>query len=123
MTVNEFEDVRTERRQSCSIFNGITNFIILEKLKFARWSRNSLTFKEPEISIPLAQEPATGPWLELDEFGLHLHTLKIHFNLILSSTPNNLSRVVYSFQASQINCVCIYSLSHTCYTPQTCHPP
>jgi hypothetical protein len=43
---------------------------------------------EPEASLPWSQEPATGPYPELDEAHYNLPScfFKIHFNVILPST-------------------------------------
>jgi hypothetical protein len=44
---------------------------------------------ESEGSLPHAQQPATGPYLDPDEFNSHPPTYfpMIHFNIILPSTP------------------------------------
>jgi hypothetical protein len=45
---------------------------------------------KPEASLPGSQKPATGFYTEPDE--VHILTsyfLKIHFNIILSSTPKS----------------------------------
>jgi hypothetical protein len=49
---------------------------------------------EPEGSLPYTQEPATCPYPEPDESSLRPppNLSKIHFNIILPSTPGDVSR-------------------------------
>jgi hypothetical protein len=49
---------------------------------------------EPDVSSPYTQEPATCPYPEPDQSSLRPppNLSKIHFNIILSSTPGSFKR-------------------------------
>jgi len=61
-----------------------------EANRFSANERNSPRFMEPEVSLPRLQVPATWPYPEPDQSSscLPSHFLKIHFNIILLSTPS-----------------------------------
>ena len=79
-------------------------------------SRNFAHFIEPEGSLPRSQEPATSPYPEQDRSNPFppSHFSKIHFNIILPSTPGP-SKWCPSLRFTHKNTVYTSLLPHTCY--------
>ena len=75
---------------------------------------------EPEGSLPHSQVPASCPCPQTDESSPypHIHFLKVHLNIILSSTPGS-PKWSLSLNFPQQNPVYVSSLPHTCYMPHS----
>jgi len=75
---------------------------------------------EPEGSLLLSQMTATCPFPEPDQTSPcpPTHFLKIHLNIILSSTPGS-SKWPLSFSFPYQNSVYTFPLPLTCYIPRT----
>ena len=84
----------------------------IRKVTFHSQSWNSQHFIQPEISLPLSQQPANCFCLEPDQSTRRNPKLgKLHFNIILSSTPKFFRVVPFHPLSHQT------SLLHTCNIP------
>ena len=77
---------------------------------------------EPESSLPHSQAPATCPYLEPDQSSPcpHPNLLKIHFNIILQSTPGSSKWSLY-LRIPHQNPAYASLLPHTRYMPRPSH--
>ena len=93
--------------------------VFQEKLTGSQLVKKLPNFMELEGSLPRLQELATCPYSEPYESTPRLpsHILKIHINIILSSTPGS-SKWSLSLRFPHQNPVYTSPLPHTCYMPQ-----
>ena len=91
----------------------------LRSQQFLNYSRNFPHFMEPEGSSPHSQVPATCPHPESDQSSPcpSSHVLKIHFNIILPSTPGS-PKWSLSLRFPRQNPVFSSPLPHTRYMPR-----
>jgi len=87
---------------------------------------------EHEISLPHSQVPATCPYTKPHQ-SVHaspFHFLKIHFSIILPSTPRYSKRSISLRSPHPIPIctsphpipICTSAVTHTCYMPHPVHP-
>ena len=77
---------------------------------------------EPESSLPQSQVPATCPYPDSAWFSPYLHFLKIHLNIILSSTPGS-PHWSLSLRFPHQHPEYASPLPHTRYIPRPSHSP
>jgi len=113
------------RRKCCftavNIFTYLLHWAVFqEKLTGSQLVKKYPNFMETESSLPSLQEPTTCPYYEPHQSTPRLpsHILKIHINIILSSTPGS-SKWYLSLRFPHQNPVYISPLPHTCYMPRT----
>ena len=90
---------------------------LLEMLTGSLLDKKLAAFYGTECSLPQLQEPATCPYPEPDQPSPCPPSpfLKIHFKIILPSTPGSSLRFPHQ------NPVCTSPLSHTCYMACASH--
>jgi hypothetical protein len=74
-----------------SLTNSMEQSPSWEAKNVLSYSKNSPHFMEPEGSLPCSQQSATCPYPEQDQSSLcpPSYLSKIHFNIILPSTPGS----------------------------------
>jgi len=76
---------------------------------------------EPEGSLPHLQQPTTCPYSEPDQSILSApsHFLKIHFNIILPSTPGSFKWVSFPQVSPTKPCIHLSSPPYVLHSPPT----
>ena len=96
---------------------------LLEKLTGSQLARNSPHFMEPEASLPHSQVIVICPYFKPDQSSpclLPSHSLKIHLNIILPSTPGS-PQWSLSLRFPHENPLCTSPLPNTRYMTRPSH--